>query len=58
MTLAPGDAVAIFTDGLTEVGASRTDMLGVNGVAALLAQAVTPGTGKPRTRSPSPWPCA
>jgi len=36
--LAPGDAVAIFTDGLTEVGASRTDMLGVAGMAALLVE--------------------
>jgi PAS domain S-box-containing protein len=37
-TLRPGDAVAIFTDGLTEVGASRTEMLGIDGVAALLAE--------------------
>ncbi len=39
--LAPGDAVAVFTDGLTEVGPSRAAMLGVEGVAALLEEAVT-----------------
>ncbi len=38
-TLLPGDALAIFTDGLTEVGASRTNMLGVEGVAALMERA-------------------
>ena len=38
-TLLPGDALAIFTDGLTEVGASRTNMLGVEGVAALMENA-------------------
>ncbi len=36
VTLAPGDALAIFSDGLTEVGASRLEMLGIDGVAALL----------------------
>ena len=35
-TLSPGDAVAVYTDGLTEVGLSRKAMLGVDGVAALL----------------------
>ena len=33
--LGPGDALAIFTDGLTECGPSRAAMLGVEGVAAL-----------------------
>ena len=42
VTLLPGDAVAIFTDGLTEVGPSRTDMLGIEGVADLLRGAVIP----------------
>lgn len=37
VVLAPGDALAIFTDGLTEVGASRTQMLGIEGVTALFA---------------------
>ena len=37
MTLAAGDALAIFSDGLTEVGASRRTMLGIEGVARLLA---------------------
>ena len=35
LTLAPGDALAIFSDGLTEVGLSRTTMLGIEGVTAL-----------------------
>ncbi len=38
--LGPGDALAVFTDGLTEVGRSRTQMLGVEGVEDLLAEAV------------------
>ena len=40
ITLAPGDTLAIFTDGLTEIGASRTTMLGMEGVSALLAEAL------------------
>ncbi|BDI32122.1 hypothetical protein CCAX7_41730 [Capsulimonas corticalis] len=39
MTLAPGDALVIFSDGLTEVGPSRRNMLGVEGVTALLSEA-------------------
>ena len=35
--LEPGDALAVFTDGMTEVGQSRTQMLGIEGVAALFA---------------------
>ncbi len=35
--LEPGDALAVFTDGMTEVGQSRTQMLGVEGVADLFA---------------------
>lgn len=42
VALGPGDAVAVFTDGLTEVGGSRTEMLGVDGVAALLERAAVP----------------
>jgi len=42
VTLAPGDALAIFTDGLTEIGPSRRDMLGIEGVAALLGEPLTP----------------
>ena len=41
VALLPGDALAIFTDGLTEVGASRINMLGVEGVEALLESAAT-----------------
>ena len=36
ITLAPEDALAVFTDGVTECGASRHEMLGVEGVGALL----------------------
>ena len=36
-TLFPGDALALFTDGLTEAGPNRAEMLGVEGVAALLS---------------------
>ena len=34
-----GDILALFTDGLTEVGRSRREMLGAEGVASLLAVA-------------------
>jgi sigma-B regulation protein RsbU (phosphoserine phosphatase) len=34
--LAPGDTLAVFTDGLSDAGPSRNALLGVEGVAALL----------------------
>ncbi len=37
--LASGDALVIFTDGLTEVGPSRREMLNIEGVERLLAAA-------------------
>ena len=37
VSLRPGDAFAFFTDGLTEAGPDHTDMLGIEGVTALLA---------------------
>ena len=37
LMLAPGDALALFTDGLTEAGPDHADMLGIEGVSALLA---------------------
>ncbi len=37
VTLEPGDVLALFTDGLTEVGPTRTSLLGAEGVAALLS---------------------
>ena len=40
VTLAFGDALAIFSDGVTEVGPSRLEMLGVHGVSTLLETAV------------------
>jgi serine phosphatase RsbU (regulator of sigma subunit) len=36
--LAPGDALALFTDGLTEVGPTRRDLLEVEGVADILSE--------------------
>ncbi len=41
VVLEAGDALAVFTDGMTEVGQSRTQMLGIDGVSALLAEAVS-----------------
>lgn len=43
VAMGPGDALALFTDGLTEVGISRTAMLNIEGVADLLSMAVVPG---------------
>lgn len=37
ISLASGDALALFTDGVTEAGPNHADMLGVEGVAAILA---------------------
>lgn len=37
VSLAPGDALVLFTDGLTEAGPNHRDMLGIEGVTALLA---------------------
>ena len=42
VALGTGDSLAVFTDGLTEVGRSRTQMLGIEGVAALLRASLTP----------------
>lgn len=46
VALAPGDVLAVFTDGMTECGASRLDMLGVEGLTALLAQAPAGGSAE------------
>jgi len=46
VTLRPGDALAMFTDGLTEVGASRSNLLGVEGVSALLDSAAVRMRGR------------
>lgn len=39
IVLEAGDALAVFTDGMTKVGQSRTQMLGIDGVSDLLAEA-------------------
>ena len=36
--LSPGDSIAIFTDGLTDIGEDRQAMLGTAGITALLKQ--------------------
>lgn len=38
-SLMPGDALAIYTDGMSEAGRGRHDLLGVPGIAALMATA-------------------
>ena len=43
VSLLPGDALALFTDGLTEAGPNRRELLGVEGVTALLAGRETIG---------------
>ncbi len=40
VVLEAGDALAVFSDGLTEVGKTRLTMLGVKGVVALFGQPV------------------
>lgn len=40
--LCPGDALALFTDGLTEAGPSRANMLELEGIAALLSGPLAP----------------
>ena len=49
VTLCPGDVLAVFTDGLTEAGARRSQLLGIEGVADLLRQ-------RPSGASPSAAP--
>lgn len=44
--LAPGDALAIFTDGLTDVGPRHGALLGIEGIAAVLREH-TPGESAP-----------
>ena len=49
VALGLGDALAVFTDGLTEVGSSRLEMLGVEGVADLFGQLVAEGEAQDAT---------
>lgn len=45
--LDPGDVLAVFTDGLTEAGPSRTALLTGDGVASLLAETAGREAGEP-----------
>ncbi len=45
ISLAPSDCLALFTDGLTDAGPTRREMLGVEGVEALLL-ACAPSAGE------------
>ncbi|MEO7716218.1 MAG: SpoIIE family protein phosphatase [Capsulimonas sp.] len=46
-----GDVLAVFTDGLTEVGPTRSEMLGVSGVSALLQGSKLTGDSEALVRS-------
>ena len=47
--LDPGDVLAVFTDGLTEAGPSRTSLLTGDGVASLLAETADRQASEPTT---------
>ena len=47
--LQPGDAVLLYTDGLTEARRPHEDMLGVEGLAAFLTQEAAAGQAAPET---------
>ncbi|MCW3058576.1 MAG: serine phosphatase RsbU, regulator of sigma subunit [Capsulimonas sp.] len=49
--LETGDVLAVFTDGLTEVGPTRSEMLGVSGVSALLQGSKLTGDSEALVRS-------
>ncbi|WP_165864374.1 SpoIIE family protein phosphatase [Capsulimonas corticalis] len=49
--LMAGDVLAVFTDGLTEVGPTRANMLGVAGVSALLQETSLSGDSEALVRS-------
>jgi PAS domain S-box-containing protein len=48
VVLAPGDTVAVYTDGLSEAGRSRHDFLGVEGLGAFLANGTATPPGAER----------
>lgn len=41
VSLSSGDVIALFTDGLTEAGCNRKDLLGVSGVARIFRESVS-----------------
>lgn len=55
VTLSAGDTLAVFTDGLTEVGASRLEMLGIEGVAALLERPLAFGEARTAQETAALW---
>jgi sigma-B regulation protein RsbU (phosphoserine phosphatase) len=48
VVLSPGDVLALFTDGLTEAGASRKDLLELSGVAEILRESAAAAPDDPR----------
>jgi serine phosphatase RsbU (regulator of sigma subunit) len=42
VVLLPGDALVVFSDGVTECGPNRQEMLGIEGVTALLGTSFAP----------------
>lgn len=46
VSLLPGDVLALFTDGLTEAGTSRKDMLGVPGMVRIFQTSVSGGAAQ------------
>ena len=52
--LAPGEMLALFTDGYTELNNAQREMLGIEGVEACLAKAYAGGATAPSS-SPGVW---
>ena len=50
ITLERGDVLALFTDGLTEAGPNRSELLGGDGVTRLLREQADGQTGEPDAR--------
>lgn len=48
LSLEPGDVLALFTDGMTEVGPNRKDLLEIEGLTALFARCCREAAASPR----------